>query len=121
MSQRKSREFRRNAVERMKNCENVVALAKELGVSRRRLYKWKDQQAAMQGNEEIPAAVQSRISKLEQENNRLKKLVADHALERDFFKGALEKVGAIRQKESDSGEQGFMSRSEKSSTKKEKG
>ena len=31
------------AVERMKSCENIVALAEELGVHRRLLYQWRDQ------------------------------------------------------------------------------
>ena len=35
--------FRQMAVERLKSCENIVALAQELGVHRRLLYKWRDQ------------------------------------------------------------------------------
>jgi len=31
------------AVERLKRCENIVALSEELGVHRRLLYKWRDQ------------------------------------------------------------------------------
>ena len=31
------------AVERLKNCDNIVALSAELGVHRRLLYKWRDQ------------------------------------------------------------------------------
>jgi transposase-like protein len=31
------------AVERLKSCENIVALSEELGVHRRLLYKWRDQ------------------------------------------------------------------------------
>ena len=30
------------AVERLKGCDNVLALAKELGVHQRLLYKWRD-------------------------------------------------------------------------------
>jgi transposase-like protein len=37
------KEFRRRAVERLKTCDNIVALSKELGVHRRLLYKWRDQ------------------------------------------------------------------------------
>jgi Transposase len=37
------KEFRRMAVERLKSCDNIVALARELGVHRRLLYKWRDQ------------------------------------------------------------------------------
>jgi hypothetical protein len=37
------KEFRRMAGARLKNCDNIVALARELGVHRRLLYKWQDQ------------------------------------------------------------------------------
>ena len=33
------KEFRRMAVERLKTCDSIVALSKELGVHRRLLYK----------------------------------------------------------------------------------
>jgi len=35
--------FRQMAVERLKSCDNIVALSKELGIHRRLLYKWRDQ------------------------------------------------------------------------------
>ena len=41
--QRYSNEFRREAVERMRGCDNIVRLARELGVCRRVLYNWRDQ------------------------------------------------------------------------------
>ena len=39
------KEFRRIAVERLKKCDNIVALSRELGVHRRLLYQWRDQSA----------------------------------------------------------------------------
>lgn len=111
MGKRASKEFRQQAVGRMKESDNIVALAQELGVSRRRLYKWLEQEEGREGSEEIPAAVQTRISKLEEENRRLKKLMAEKALEADFFKGALQKVEPVRQKKSDSGEPRSMNKS----------
>jgi transposase-like protein len=36
-------EFRRMCVERMKQCDDIVALAAELGIHRRLLYRWRDQ------------------------------------------------------------------------------
>src|SRR6266568_701339 len=36
------KEFRRMAVERLKKCDNIVALSRELGVHRRLLYKWRE-------------------------------------------------------------------------------
>jgi transposase-like protein len=40
---RYSDHFRQVAVERLRGCENIVALAEELGVSRRQLYRWRDE------------------------------------------------------------------------------
>ena len=37
-----SNEFRRQAVERMKACNNIGKLAQELGICRRVLYNWRD-------------------------------------------------------------------------------
>ena len=36
-------DFRRTALERMKACEDVSALAGELGVSRPQLYRWRNE------------------------------------------------------------------------------
>ena len=36
-------EFRQRALERMKSCQNVKVLAKELGVARQLLYLWRQQ------------------------------------------------------------------------------
>ena len=38
-----SDEFRAQALERMKTCDNVTALARELGIRRKFLYYWRDQ------------------------------------------------------------------------------
>ena len=40
--QRYSKEFRRETVERMRGGDNIVRLARELGVCRRVLYSWRD-------------------------------------------------------------------------------
>ena len=40
--QRYSSEFRRQAVERMNACDNIVRLSQELGVARRLLYNWRE-------------------------------------------------------------------------------
>jgi transposase-like protein len=45
---RYSRKFQRAAVERMKSCESVDELAKELGVTRRCLYKWRTKLEAVE-------------------------------------------------------------------------
>jgi transposase-like protein len=48
------KEFRRMAVERLKTCDNIVELSRELGVHRRLLYKWRDQLDPLDPNEESP-------------------------------------------------------------------
>src|SRR5580658_2847542 len=40
--QRYSNEFRRQAFEQMKSCDNVLGLSRELGIPRRLLYNWRD-------------------------------------------------------------------------------
>jgi hypothetical protein len=47
------------------------------------------------------------------EIHRLKQLLADKTLEVDFFKGALQKIEARRQRNSGSGEMASTTRSEK--------
>ena len=82
------------AVERLKSCENIVALSEELGVHRRLLYKWRDQLEPIDDGDGPPA--NSRERELRQKISLLKRLVADKTLEADFFKGALQKVEARR-------------------------
>jgi len=55
----------------------------------------------------------SRERELRQPVTPLKRVVADKKLEADFFKGALQKIGARRQSGSNSGETASMNRSEK--------
>ena len=91
-------EFRRVAVGRMQGCRNISALAKELDVPRRLLYRW---QMRLQGPV-VPIAARS--SGLEEENRQLKQLLAERTLEVDFFKGALQKIAARRQADGGTGE-----------------
>jgi transposase-like protein len=86
---RYAKEFRRMAVERLKNCDNIVALAHELGVNRRLLYKWRDQLDPAEIPEESPQT--SRESTLRKEVSQLQRVLADKALEVDFFKRCLAK------------------------------
>jgi transposase-like protein len=101
---RYSGEFRRRAVERMINSENIVALTEELGVSRRQLYRWRDQQDLVEQGEGVASSQNSRESTLRNELNQLKRVLAEKTLEVDFFKSALQKVEARRQRSSRSGE-----------------
>jgi transposase-like protein len=89
--QRYGNEFRRQAVERMNACDNIVALAKELCVGRRLLYVWRDQ-----FDETDPPPQRSRELILRKQILKLKRLLANKTLEVDFFRRALQRVGARR-------------------------
>jgi transposase-like protein len=88
----------------MMNSENIVALTEELGVSRRQLYRWRDQQDLVEQGEGVASSQNSRESTLRNELNQLKRVLAEKTLEVDFFKSALQKVEARRQRSSRSGE-----------------
>ena len=63
-------EFRQRALERMKPCQNVKGLAKELGVSRQLLYWWKQQAEGRKkttGASQTEDPVERGIRELEQE------------------------------------------------------
>ena len=55
----------------------------------------------------------SRESTLRKEVNQLKRLLADKAVEVDFFRGALQKVEARRQRSGNSGEKASTTKSGK--------
>ena len=89
--QRYSNEFRKQAVERMRECDNVVHLARKLGICRRVLYNWRDRL-----DETDPPRARSRELILRHQITRLKRLLANKTLEVDFFRHALQRVGARR-------------------------
>ena len=89
--------LREIAVVRLKSCENVTALAKELGVHRTLLYKWRER---MENKEGEPAGSER---KLRAEIRELKRVLAEKTLEVDFFRGALQKIEARRQSKAGSG------------------
>ena len=90
------------AVERLKGCDNIVALSAELGVHRRLLYKWRDQLEPIDDGQAPPENGRERELRLQLA--QLKRLVADKTLETDFFKGAFQKVEARRQSNKPAGE-----------------
>ena len=98
------------AVERLKTCDNIVALSKELGVHRRLLYKWRDQFAPFDENAE-PATWNSPQATLRRKLHQLRRVLVDKTLEVDFFKGALQKVEARRQRSGPSGAKASTTRS----------
>ena len=94
-------EFRRQAVERMKESQNIRALAKELGIDKRLLYDWRERAADLRDKRTVP---NRHAIKQETEITELKRLLAEKTLEVDFFRGALQKVAARRQQRDATGE-----------------
>jgi len=100
-----SLDFRRIAVERMKGCNNIATLAKELGVERKSLYLWREQldpESVISRKPGPPA--KSREVELEKEVSQLKRVLADKTLELDFFKGALQRIKERRRQSKNSGD-----------------
>ena len=92
--------FRRMAVERLKNCASVSALADELGIHRTLLYHWQRQ---MEGSDEASATATSPVRELRKQVRDLKRVLAEKTLEVDFFKSALQEVEARHQSGNGSG------------------
>ncbi len=100
-------DFRQRALERMKTCKNVKALAKELGVARQQLYWWKQQAEGRQKPIEPGAPEEDprdrRIRELEKKVGELEGVIGQKTLELDFFAGALRRIGESRQKKGKAG------------------
>ena len=109
---RYSRKFQRMAVERMETCDDVGELARELGVRPRCLYKWRKKLESIEPGQES-SRPSTHASAHRKEIHRLKQLLAEKTLELDFFKGALQKVEARRQKRGETGATASTTRSEK--------
>ena len=92
-AKKRGREFWQAAVERMEGNENIRGLAKELGVDLRGLYRWRQK---LEPVTREPRRL--REAALSKEVERLKQLLADKTLEIDFFRGALHKIEARRQR-----------------------
>ena len=98
-------EFKKKAVERLKGCTNVEALARELKVSRGILYLWRDKAEGREKAKRPGAVVDTpAIAALKKEVVDLKVALADKGLEADFFRGALQRVGDRQSKSGSSGD-----------------
>jgi transposase-like protein len=97
---RHTAEFKRQVVERMKTCENIEALARELDLERKLLYTWKHQiegrPEARHANLQL-SAEERKIQNLRRENEQLKKVLGQKALEVDFLEDALFRVNQAQQ------------------------
>jgi putative transposase len=74
-------------LKQMEAGRKVTELAREMGVSEATLYTWKSKYGGMEVNDA------RRLKELEDENRRLKQLVADLSLDREALKGVIRKNG----------------------------
>jgi putative transposase len=76
-----------SVLKQMETGRKVADLARELGLSEARLYTWKSKYGGMDVKEA------RRLKELEDENRRLKHLVADLSLDREALKAVIRKNG----------------------------
>ena len=93
--------FRQMAVDRLRKCDNVVALSEELGVYRRLLYKWRQQLEPAEPDSIAPP--DTREFTLTKEICQLKRSSGREGARNRFFRGALQKVEARRQNRESAG------------------
>jgi len=105
---RHSEEFKRDVVRRMRESKNILGLGRELGLDVKMMYQWKWKQEGRPRRHPPELTTQAvkgtDLEALRRENGQLKRLLAEKALEVDFFKGALQQVGARRQGGGEAGE-----------------
>ena len=111
-NKRHSKAFKQMVLERMRWCDNISALSEELGVHRRLLYTWRDKLDLVDSEKGLPPE-NSRETTLRKEVSKLKRVLADKTMETDFFRGALQKVEARRQRKEGSGEKASTTKSGK--------
>lgn len=75
------------AVKQVEGGRKAADVARELGVSQQTLYAWKSKYGGMQVNDA------KRLRQLEDENRRLKHLVADLTLDKEVMKAVIAKNG----------------------------
>ena len=74
-------------VKQLEAGRTAAEMAREVGVSTYTIYSWKAKYGGVEPNEA------ARLHHLEDENNRLKRLVADLSLDREMLKALLIKNG----------------------------
>lgn len=91
MKKRYSEEQIIRAIKQHEAEAKVDNLCRDLGVSTGTFYNWRSKYAGLEVNEA------KRLRKLETENNKLKRLLADKLLEVEAMKDVLRKSGEARQ------------------------
>lgn len=88
MSKRKYSEVEMiGALKQLEAGRTAADVGRELGVSKHTIYAWKAKYGGMSVSEA------QRLRQLEDENQRLKKLVADLSLDKEMLKAVIEKNG----------------------------
>jgi len=87
-----SPEFRQYVLERLKDCQNLSALARELGMPRKWLYVWRKPPPNK------PKIIDEPSTGPRPCIQALERLVDQQAVEIDFFKGALQRLEERRRK-----------------------
>jgi hypothetical protein len=95
----------------MKECSSVTALAGELGIRRKFLYKWK-QEIEKADSQKAQSAWEQTIAQLRREVAELQQLSGRQALEIDFFRSALRRLEGTRQSKESNGGKASTPRSE---------
>jgi transposase-like protein len=93
--------YRELAVRRLRETDNVSELCREMRISRQLLYQWRER---LEREQEKQDPAKARVEQLRQENAQLKRALGEKTLQLDFLKGALQKVEALRQAGTGSGE-----------------
>ena len=136
-----SKEFKLEAVRRMKTCKTISGLAAELGVARRFLYKWREQ-LRTEGEEALArrpgqprsreqlaaSAKRARAAAKKKVQGPLQKRIAElerrlgaKQLEVDFFRRTFEHVRGVMQNPGNAGGKPSTEESKHRSHSKEKG
>ena len=74
-----------NAVRQLESCVSAELVAREHGISRTSLYKWKSKYSGMDVSQV------KRLKELEEENRKLKQMYADLALDNQILRDVIEK------------------------------
>ena len=76
-----------NAVKQVDGGRTAIDVGREIGVSKHTIYAWKSKYGGMTVNEA------QRLRQLEDENRRLKQIVADLSLDKEALKSVISKNG----------------------------
>lgn len=103
---RYTRDFKRKVVLMMETCASIPKLARELGLYKNQLYKWRLELGASGekgGEGPVRPEAGSEEARLKVENRQLKDSLAEKVLQADFFRSALRRVEAAGRTQSSGG------------------